>query len=317
MKFSRQPKKATCPMTECWSTTTSSINISRRRGGTNKIDREFVSLATNIYRDSTTRVFVGEALTDPISINCGVKQGCPLSGILFNLAINQVLVSVQEGREGKAILAFADDLVLLAKSAEDLQTLLNITIDELDKLTLRVNTNKCAMLHISGETETGARKTRSHIALKILGDGDYYKYLGKPVGFFLMKNFKTVNEALSLLQKVATSNLAPWQKLDAWSLEGNGSAEIVENRMKHSLTRKSYTEAWQMRHNAIVRRIKTAVAYKGTILSENQTVGHSTAFRPDLDATFGNSLYIDITVPFKDRRDTFAAAAQRKLNTLR
>ncbi|GFY43619.1 retrovirus-related Pol polyprotein from type-2 retrotransposable element R2DM [Trichonephila inaurata madagascariensis] len=30
-----------------------------------------------------------------------------------------------------------------------------------------------------------------------------------------MKNFKTVNEALSLLQNVAPSNLAPWQKLDA------------------------------------------------------------------------------------------------------
>ncbi|GFY67091.1 retrovirus-related Pol polyprotein from type-2 retrotransposable element R2DM, partial [Trichonephila inaurata madagascariensis] len=182
------------------------------------VDREFVALVTNIYRNSTTRVFAGEELTDPIAINRGVKQGCPLSGILFNLAINQVLTTVQEGREGKAILAFADDLVLLAKSAEDLQALLDITIDEVDKLTLRDNTNKCATLHISGEAATGTRDSTFQIkgqALKKLGDADYYKYLGKPVGFFLMKNFRTVNEALALLQKVATSNLAPWQKLDA------------------------------------------------------------------------------------------------------
>ncbi|GFY56889.1 retrovirus-related Pol polyprotein from type-2 retrotransposable element R2DM [Trichonephila inaurata madagascariensis] len=156
------------------------------------VDREFVALVTNIYRDSTTSV-CGEELTDPIAINRRVKQGCPLSGILFNLAINQVLATVLEGRQGKAILAFADDLVLLAKSAEDPQALLDTTIDELGKLTLRVNTNKCATLHISGEVATGARESTFQVkgqALKKLGDADYYKYLGKPVGFFLMKTLR-------------------------------------------------------------------------------------------------------------------------------
>ncbi|GFY47893.1 retrovirus-related Pol polyprotein from type-1 retrotransposable element R2 [Trichonephila inaurata madagascariensis] len=77
---------------------------------------------------------------------------------------------------------------------------------------------------------------------------------------------------------------------------------------------KSYSAAWQMRHNAIVRRIKTAVAFKGTILSENQAVGHSSNVRPDLVATVGNTLYIiDITIPFEDRKDAFAAAAKRKV----
>ncbi|GFY49600.1 retrovirus-related Pol polyprotein from type-1 retrotransposable element R2 [Trichonephila inaurata madagascariensis] len=69
-----------------------------------------------------------------------------------------------------------------------------------------------------------------------------------------------------------------------------------------------------MRHNAIVRRIKTAVAFKGTILSENQSVGHSSNVRPDLVATVGNTLYIiDITIPFEDRKDAFASAAKRKV----
>ncbi|GFT18733.1 retrovirus-related Pol polyprotein from type-1 retrotransposable element R2 [Trichonephila clavipes] len=184
----------------------------------NGVDHEFVSLVSNIYSNSTTRVFAGDGLTDPISIKRGVKQGCPLSGILFNLAIDQVLRTVQEEKEEKAILAFADDLVLLAPSPEELQDLLSLTNEALNKIALRVNPNKCATMHLSGKAPTGTRATPFQLngrELRILGEGDHYKYLGKPVGFFLMKSFKTVNEALSLLQKIATSQLAPWQKLDA------------------------------------------------------------------------------------------------------
>ncbi|GFY56870.1 retrovirus-related Pol polyprotein from type-1 retrotransposable element R2 [Trichonephila inaurata madagascariensis] len=39
------------------------------------VDREFVALVTNIYRNSTTRVFAGEELTDPIAINPGGQTG--------------------------------------------------------------------------------------------------------------------------------------------------------------------------------------------------------------------------------------------------
>ncbi|GFT64766.1 retrovirus-related Pol polyprotein from type-1 retrotransposable element R2 [Nephila pilipes] len=43
-------------------------------------------------------------------------QGCPLSGLLFNLAINHILVNIQGEQESHKILAFADDLVLLSHS---------------------------------------------------------------------------------------------------------------------------------------------------------------------------------------------------------
>ncbi|GFT53715.1 retrovirus-related Pol polyprotein from type-1 retrotransposable element R2 [Trichonephila clavipes] len=184
----------------------------------NGVDHEFISLVANIYSNSATKVFAGDGLTDPISIKRGVKQGCPLSGMLFNLAIDQVLRSVQDGREETAILAFADDIVLLADSQEELQGLLDTTSEALDRITLKVNPNKCATLHLSGKPQTGARPSPFQLrnsTLRIMNDGDHYKYLSKLVGFFLMKNYKNVNEALSLLQKVATSKLAPWQKLDA------------------------------------------------------------------------------------------------------
>ncbi|GFT50095.1 retrovirus-related Pol polyprotein from type-1 retrotransposable element R2 [Trichonephila clavipes] len=62
----------------------------------NGVDHDFVSLMSNTYMNSILRVFAGDGLTDPIVIKRGVKQGCPLKGILFNLAINQVLRTVQD-----------------------------------------------------------------------------------------------------------------------------------------------------------------------------------------------------------------------------
>ncbi|GFR10192.1 retrovirus-related Pol polyprotein from type-1 retrotransposable element R2 [Trichonephila clavata] len=88
----------------------------------------------------------------------------------------------------------------------------------LQDLRLEVNISKCATLHLSGVTPVGARSSRFKIGdsfLRHLGDHDAYTYLGKPVGFFLQKNFADVNEALRLADFITKSNLSQWQKLDA------------------------------------------------------------------------------------------------------
>ncbi|GFY18410.1 retrovirus-related Pol polyprotein from type-2 retrotransposable element R2DM [Trichonephila clavipes] len=155
----------------------------------------------------------------PIALRSGVKQGCPLSGILFNIAIDQVLRSVQEHKGYRAILAFADDLVLLEETADELQEMIQLTSDELSLLCLQLNPVKCATNHLAGTaTPIEAAPTQLNlngIAIRTLADGEYYSYFGKQVGFYLQKTFGSVNEALLLLQKIATSNLAPWQKIDS------------------------------------------------------------------------------------------------------
>ncbi|GFU50714.1 retrovirus-related Pol polyprotein from type-2 retrotransposable element R2DM [Trichonephila clavipes] len=124
-----------------------------------RADQESITLVCSMYHGSSTCVLTEEGPTLPIQLKNGVKQGCPLSGILFNLSIDKVLHTIQENREDGAVLAFADDLVLLADGAE-LQVMINTTAHELEALCLSLNPRKCATLHLSGVSPTGTRPTQ-------------------------------------------------------------------------------------------------------------------------------------------------------------
>ena len=71
--------------------------------------------------------------TDWFEVKCGLKQGCPLSPVLFSFFINVLAlkmkgidVGVVCGEDKVNILQFADDIVLLAKAPNDPRVLLNI-----------------------------------------------------------------------------------------------------------------------------------------------------------------------------------------------
>ncbi|KAL1444092.1 hypothetical protein MTO96_045677 [Rhipicephalus appendiculatus] len=70
--------------------------------------------------DNKTVIFVDEGSTEPVSIAAGLRQGCPLSGLLFNLVIDPVMRGVKGDGDAHNILAYADDLTPLADSPAQL-----------------------------------------------------------------------------------------------------------------------------------------------------------------------------------------------------
>lgn len=86
------------------------------------------------YRDKTTRLLVNGSKTDLISVTCSVRQGCPMSPVLFPLYLeslfktilaNKNIHGVTLGSTPIKLLAYADDLVTAFSSVNDLTTAMN------------------------------------------------------------------------------------------------------------------------------------------------------------------------------------------------
>ncbi|KAL6417132.1 hypothetical protein ACFW04_012960 [Cataglyphis niger] len=90
-----------------------------------------VNVWQSMYDGCTTRVRAADGLTAPIPVRSGVQQDCPLSPIVFDLAIDLVLRAVTDVNAGYdllgsrvSILAYADDIALIADTPEGMQRLL-------------------------------------------------------------------------------------------------------------------------------------------------------------------------------------------------
>ena len=60
---------------------------------------KIITIIQNMYDGATTRVITPGGLTEPVKIETGVKQECPLRPILFNLAIDRVLRAIRDSRK--------------------------------------------------------------------------------------------------------------------------------------------------------------------------------------------------------------------------
>lgn len=56
---------------------------------------DFLLVIRDIYTGATSSVNVAGGLTNDIPVRSGIKQGCPLSGLLFIMAIDPVVALLQ------------------------------------------------------------------------------------------------------------------------------------------------------------------------------------------------------------------------------
>ncbi|XP_012529645.3 serine/arginine repetitive matrix protein 2 [Monomorium pharaonis] len=189
------------------------------------VPRGLIAIWDSMYDGCTTRVRAADGFTAPIRIRSGVKQGCPLSPIVFNIAIDSVLRATTEFDDGYRLhghrwstLAYADDIALLSSTPEGMRRLLNAVEREAASVGLRFNPAKCATLHIGAGNGGRVLPTSFRIQgqpMRPLLEGESYEHLGVPTGFSVDQTpYATVGDIVSDLQAVDRSLLAPWQKFD-------------------------------------------------------------------------------------------------------
>ncbi|OMJ16673.1 RNA-directed DNA polymerase from mobile element jockey [Smittium culicis] len=123
-------------------------------------------------------VRVGDKISKLVEYNCGVRQGCPASPLLFDIYINDLLDGIKgvkiPGMEAEISgLLFADDAVVLAESPAELQIALEKISAWSQKWEMEINQEKCGVMGIN--SNTGMLFT---IMGKPVAQVPEYKYLG-------------------------------------------------------------------------------------------------------------------------------------------
>jgi Reverse transcriptase (RNA-dependent DNA polymerase) len=179
----------------------------------------FTKMVKEMYTGSSSAILSEEGSTEKIPLDNGIKQGDPLSPLLFNIAFDPVVRLAQgEGEDVHRALAYADDLTLLSDDREELQSRLDRVVALAKRLSLSININKSATLHLCGKTPVGTRPTVFRVdgeAIPHLRDGQEVDFLGKPVGFRIHPGEESVKGFTDIATSILTAKLAPWQRLDA------------------------------------------------------------------------------------------------------
>lgn len=117
------------------------------------VDSSLVQALKSLYKDSSACVRINGSYTDWFNIEKGVRQGCVASPWLFNLFMDSCLQDLKgdecglrmEGLRVKCLL-YADDLVLLASSAEELQMMVTKINESFEWKGMKMNVSKTKVM---------------------------------------------------------------------------------------------------------------------------------------------------------------------------
>ena len=156
-------------------------------------------------------------------VGTGLKQGCLLSQVLFNLYTSDIAETLKTAGAGIQLgsvfvhaLFYADDLCIIAETERDLQTMLSALADWYYQWKLIINTNKTKVVHFRPPSipRTHSQFFLNNDSLETVAK---YRYLGLVITEHLDLNVTAQTAAQSatrapgiLISKFMTHGRMPW-----------------------------------------------------------------------------------------------------------
>lgn len=186
------------------------------------------------YKHASTQFQIGSRRTNDIPIHKGVKQGDPLSPLLFNLCLNPLLDRLNQERNGYVISneitinvqAYADDIILITDSYEKVKKQIATLEAFMDYSKLNTNASKCKVVSYCYDRQSKHRFADTNKIVKIKGEeipkldlSQYGEYLGAAIAASALLRMKSQDEKITemkeMIKEIDESALKLNQKADA------------------------------------------------------------------------------------------------------
>ena len=174
------------------------------------IDGKDLRVIRNLYWDQSAAVRVGGELSEYTLIKRGVRQGCVMSPDLFNIYSEMILRNLENypgvkiNGENINNIRYADDKVLIADSEENVQRLLDITIEKSEEMGLTLNVKKTECMAISKKAIVPSCNLQSRgQQIKLIKKFKYLGYMITSDGKCITEINKRIPTAKDAFQKLS------------------------------------------------------------------------------------------------------------------
>ena len=150
----------------------------------NNINGNLYLAISALYNETLSCVQINNIRTDWFVTNQGVRQGDNLSPTLFNIYINDLALELKKmnlgvtiGNLHVCILLYADDIVLISESEQNLQIMLDFVNSWCNKWQMKINNEKSKIVHFGRKT-LPKTSFEFKVGCNTLEVTDSYTYLG-------------------------------------------------------------------------------------------------------------------------------------------
>jgi len=171
-----------------------------------------VDLVKAMLDNNAINVLASGAISTPFTASMGVPQGDPSSPLLFNLYINQLTTLIDKFKgitvmgQKVVLLLYADDILILSESKQEMQQILNAIAKEALQLGLHFAPRKCKLF---GITDSGHKaKCKVKMYNSPLEDKEPLQYLGATLNNNLTWNkIEPTTKIMERLEKGSVKHL--------------------------------------------------------------------------------------------------------------